>query len=62
MIEKILSSHLIYSSKLTSVRRPMANNSPSGLTFFEKITIASALMTDTILDINIKIEAVGPVG
>ena len=49
-------------SKLTSVRRPMAGNSPSGLTFFEKITIASALMADTILDINMKIETVGPVG
>ena len=49
-------------SKLTSVRRPMADDSPSGLTFFEKITIASALMADTILDINMKIETVGPVG
>ena len=31
-------------SKLTSVRRPMADNFSSGLTIFEKITLQSALM------------------
>ena len=49
-------------SKLTLVRRPMADNSSSGLTIFEKITLNSALMTDNILGINMNIEAFGPVG
>ena len=49
-------------SKLTSVHRPMADDSSSGLTNFEKITLKSALMTDRILDINMKREDVGPDG
>ena len=40
----------------------MADDSSSGLTHFEKITLNSALMTDRILDINMKIEAAGPDG
>ena len=49
-------------SKLTLVRRPMADNSSSGLTIFEKITLQLALMTDKTLDITMYIEAVRPVG
>ena len=55
-------SYIRQCSKLTSVRQPMADNSSSGLTIFEKITFNLALMTDNILGINMKIEAFGPVG
>ena len=54
--------HIHQCSKLTSARRPMADNSRSRLTFLEKNTIASSLMTDTISDINMKMETVDPVG
>ena len=40
----------------------MADNYSSGLTVFENYTLKSALMADNILDINMNIEALGPVG
>ena len=49
-------------SKLTSVRRSMAANFSSGPTICEDITLESALMTDKILGIKMKIEMVSPAG
>ena len=40
--------HVRQCSKLMSVRRPMADDSSSGLTHFEKFTLKSALMADKI--------------
>ena len=57
-----LNSLIKQCSKLTSVRRPMADNYSSGLTVFENYTLKSALIADNILDINMNIEALGPVG
>ena len=48
--------------ELNAFCRPMADNPSSGLTFFEKMTLQSALMADNILYINMKKGAVGPVG